>query len=257
MELTRKQSVSYQINSSGHKLFLILDLNGVLCHCTSSAQRSGRLHVPSDLIYDENHPTIVGPKVVRVRPGVREFLSRISEVAYLCIWSSMKLNTVELIIDFLFEGLRQPCLVLGQESCHVLHDEKGDVVLKNSAGPRGSPQFLKYLSKVIWSSQIPLYGCLVDFRPMVENTLLIDDSPPKSVLNPPGNAIFPVSWNPFNKGDTFLLRQLAPYLLEITSRLDSIPHIVGKHRIGQSPLHHKSNLYKSLRAYAQLNGLID
>lgn len=55
---------------------------------------------------DENYPTIMGPKVVRVRLGGRDYWSRIFEVAYLCIWSSMKLNTIELIFDSLIEGLR-------------------------------------------------------------------------------------------------------------------------------------------------------
>ena len=76
------------------------------------------------------NPTIIEPKVVRVRPRGCKFLSCISEVAYLCIWSFMKLNIVESISDFLIEGLRWLCLVLGQESCYLLHNGKGGVLIK-------------------------------------------------------------------------------------------------------------------------------
>ena len=42
----------------------------------------------------------------------------------------MKLSTIELIFVFLIEGLGQRCLVFGQESCQLLHNGKGGVVLK-------------------------------------------------------------------------------------------------------------------------------
>jgi hypothetical protein len=77
------------------------------------------------------NPTFIVPKFVRVRPRGCEFLSCISEVAYLCIWSSMILNIVELISDvILIEGSSWLCLVLGQESCYLLHNGKGGVVIK-------------------------------------------------------------------------------------------------------------------------------
>lgn len=83
-----------------------------------------------------------------------EFLSRIFDVIYLCIWSFMKLSTVELIFVFLMKGSRQPCLVFNQESCQLLHNGKGGVVLEVVQG-------------LIIVFEVLLQGTLVKTNPIV------------------------------------------------------------------------------------------
>ena len=61
-------------------LNIVLDLNGVLCHCVerSSACRHGRTLRQDQHVYSSRIPTLVGPKGVYYRPRVREFLHFIS-----------------------------------------------------------------------------------------------------------------------------------------------------------------------------------
>lgn len=91
--------------------------------------------------------------------------------------------------------------------------------------------------------------------PTPGNTLLIDDSPPKSVLNPPGNVIFPDPWTG-DKSDTFLLGTLAPYLRRLVLHPGSIPTFVKANPIGNPGLSPRDSDYKSLVRLAKLNKLI-
>ena len=77
-------------------LNIVLDINGILCHCMEKVGTSKPPYV-----YDVEHgihsstvPTIVGPKVVYARPGLLNFLIEISNFApRIIIWSSMKKST--------------------------------------------------------------------------------------------------------------------------------------------------------------------
>jgi hypothetical protein len=55
-----------------------------------------------------------------------------------------------------------------------------------------------------------LYG----WWPTMENTLLMDDNPTKSILKNFGNIIFPETWTG-NRKDTFLVNELASYLRKL------------------------------------------
>jgi hypothetical protein len=87
------------------------------------------------------------------------------------------------------------------------------------------------------------------------NTLLVDDSPAKSVLNPPGTVIFPLPWNGDMK-DTFLESQLAPYIRRLVNHPDNFPDFVLSNPIGNRPLNTRSEVYKNLLKFARLNKLI-
>ena len=47
------------------------------------------------------------------------------------------------------------------------------------------------------------------------NTILIDDSPKKFICNDSGSCLFLETWNPLDDDDNFLLRSLAPWLLNV------------------------------------------
>ena len=68
--------------------------------------------------------------------------------------------------------------------------------------------FLKTLSKGLFTK------CNGKFR---KNTIIIDDSPVKHILNDSKNVLFPVSWSSDGVGqnDTFLMDTLLPWLRQL------------------------------------------
>ena len=76
-----------------------------------------------------------------------------------------------------------------------------------------------------------------------DNTLLIDDSPQKSVLNENRNAIFLESWDRSQRGDNFLMGSLAPWLkhLHEDCQLGPLKEFVEANRIGSPPVSPFSN----------------
>ena len=163
------------------------------------------------------------------------------------------MDNTKAIVDFLFRELAMPCLLLGQEHCDDLHDLGGKIVPKVGGG-RG-PQFLKVLKKNLWVG-VPMlegvpHGCL----PTPENTLLIDDNPTKSILNPPGNAIFPDPWE-CNRNDNFLENELGPYIRRLASHPGSVPEFVISNPIGNRPLGPRDEVFRKLYEYAKLDKLI-
>jgi hypothetical protein len=93
------KGVSSVVSTSPPKwLNIVLDINGILCHCMEKAATRGMFFV-NDVkqgIHSPTVPTIVGPKAVFTHPSLYEFLTTISEfAARVLIWSSMKRSTVE------------------------------------------------------------------------------------------------------------------------------------------------------------------
>ena len=101
----------------------------------------------------------------------------------------------------------------------------------------------------------PARGGTQGWWPSSENTLLIDDNPAKSVLNPPGNVIFPDPWIG-DKNDTFLVDKLAPYLRRLVLHPGSIPDFVRSNPIGNAALSPCDNVYKNIMRLAKFNKLI-
>ena len=96
-------------------LHVVVDLNGILCRCIERRFVKDFSHQSDEHVYSPEIPTIVGPKGVFTRPGVREFLQAISEYANIVIWSSMLDGTARQVCSWLFDGLRAPELILGQK----------------------------------------------------------------------------------------------------------------------------------------------
>jgi hypothetical protein len=130
-------------------LNIVLDINGILCHCMekAGASRMPFLYDVKQGIHSSTVPTIVGPKVVFTRPGLLEFLTEISKfAARIFIWSSMKRSTVDKIVDYLFRGLPLPFDILRQDSCQKIETSRG----KYTTVIGGSKEiFLKNLSEAL------------------------------------------------------------------------------------------------------------
>lgn len=111
-------------------------------------------------------------------------------------------------------------------------------------------QFLKILSLHIWEAFPRLVGCPQTFRPSPTNTLLVDDSPSKSCLNPIGNTLFPLPWEPSLVDDDFLIGILLEFIRDMVFCGGSVSEFVNVNRFGQLPLSSSSTLYKDIHKYS-------
>lgn len=209
---------------------VVLDLNGILCVCKEARFTTPRITVwnrESDP-YSSSVPTMIGLKAVYVRPHCEEFLSSLNEFADISVWNSMKVSTTQQICKYLFRRLSFPRNVLGQEQCEKIKVKapNGRVTFLKVKGTQ-KDVFLKTLSKHLFPSFGGHYSGF--------NTLVVDDSPLKHILNNPGNVILPDSWSNDSRGqsDTFLIGTLLPYLRHIHSRQNILLGRREQPRIGQ------------------------
>ena len=175
-------------------------------------------------------PFLAGPKAVYIRPSCQRFLTELGNVADITIWSSMRVSTVKSVCDLLFKGLAvQPHNILGQESCDRIRvqDDRGKVSYMKVKGTQ-KDLFLKTLQKHLFHAFNGRYSA--------DNTIIVDDSPMKHVLNPPENVILPKTWAYAGAGqaDTYLVDTLLPCLLELhRNREQGIKEFRMLNRIGR------------------------
>jgi len=197
-------------------LNIVFDLNGILCACEEFRLRDPKLLFNNDrATHSSTVPALVGPKLVWVRPGCNVFLEALSKFATISIWSSMKLGTTSAIAHYLFRNVTPPKIVHGQEHCKRVVTEVSNRVSR-FLKVKGTDKdvFLKTLS-------VGLFPKYLDFF-TPENTIIVDDSAYKHVLNNPENVLLADSWSPNGVGanDTFLLGVLLPWLQRLHSSAD-------------------------------------
>lgn len=214
-------------------LNFVFDLNGVLCQCEArSSVKDMRVHRPEDNVYSDREPTLIGTKAVFVRPNVREFLREVNRISNrVLIWSSMLKKTAEPVAEFLSENTGRTLFdVLGQDTCKKVERSPGQFLVQG--GNPFKPLFLKVLGEHLFvNPEDPVYFSK-------DNTILVDDSPQKSVLNENGNGIFLESWNRYQRGDKLLMGTLAPWLKRLHEECPQgrLREYVDANRIGQSPV---------------------
>jgi len=207
---------------------------------------------PERMDYD-GLPTYIKSKLVYLRPGLRRFLERALALWWIVIWSSMKWETTHAVVEFLFKGIEFPCMVLGQESCRTLWTPEGTVVKK-----QGKPQvnqFLKVLKPILWDQRPAMIGCPYDLRPARANTLMVDDTPSKNILNPNSNYVVCPTWTVGKVHDRFLI-DLGLYLEALVRSRLSVPEFIQSNPIGDNYLDPRSYLYRELYNHAKFNKLI-
>lgn len=187
-------------------LNVVLDLNGVLCVCEDAKYKWWAVNIGNaDQPHSATVPAIVGPKAVFVRPNCTHFLRELALIAHVSIWSSMKMCTVQKIVDYLFVGLDKPRTILGQESCTTLKcEEQGRIVTFREPGTTRD-LFVKDANNLFNNFEGQFHG---------DNTVIVDDSPMKHFVNKSENVILPISWSPKGNGprDSYLDMQLLPWL---------------------------------------------
>ena len=168
-------------------LNVVLDLNGILCVC-EKYRYLPKIHSWNS--ESNNHfssvPAKIGPKAVYVRLSCSRFLSALSNFVDIIVWSSMRKPTTRKICEYLFKGLAMPLLILGQDSCDRINImERNNRVTTMKVKGTHKDIFLKTLSK-------GLFGRF-NGKFTKENTLVIDDSTVKHILNNSENVLLPVS----------------------------------------------------------------
>ena len=239
--------------SPSKRRFLVLDLNGVLVqsvHCPKAP--TVPFSKPESMDYG-GLPVYIKSKLVYLRPWLRRFLEIAQTRWWVVIWSSMKLENTQAIVEFIFKGLEPPCLILGQDSCRTLITPEGRVVKK--PGNTHVNQYLKVLKPIFWDQRPSMVGCPYDLRPSRDNTLMVDDSPSKNILNPTSNFIVCPTWTVGKVQDRFLL-DLIKYLQALVGSSLPVPNFVSNNPIGERYMEPRDYMYRELYSHAKFNKLI-
>ena len=233
--------------------FLVLDLNGVLVQCVHCPKvPTVPFCKPEDGNYD-GPPAYIKSKLVYLRPWLRRFLQVALSKWWVIVWSSMKSENTQAIVEFIFKGLQPPCLVLGQDSCRTLYTPEGRVVKKPN-NPAVN-QFLKVLKPVVWDQRPTMVGCPYDVRPTRDNTLMVDDSASKNILNPTSNFIVCPTWTVEKVRDRFLL-DLLKYIQTLVGSGLPVPQFLSCNPIGERYMDPRDYMYRELYSHAKYNKLI-
>jgi hypothetical protein len=170
--------------------FLLMDINGIL------------LATYFGIIGKEK----INSMHTRVREKLREFLVHCTSNFNVVFWTSMNTDNLERH----FAILLSHALELGQD-CPRFAQNWCDVSTYTNPNNKERLFFLKRISHLLEDSM-----GLGGRGATAENTLLVDDTPYKTVLNDPYNAIHPLTFTYFTEKNTkkrpYLTYQLWPFL---------------------------------------------
>lgn len=211
-------------------LNIVFDLNGVLCEVTprNFTDRKLRPYKVGDNVLCHRNPTIIGPKAVFARQNVSEFLREVFQIAdRVLVWTAMLKSNAEPIAAHIFSQCRPPHAVMCQTECKMIEVSRGNFFCM---GPK--VVFLKVLSDTLFGNP----GERSSFN--ADNTLLIDDSPEKSICNEKGNALVLDTWTHEMRRNDTLMGELLPWLRGLTSDCQPghLRDYVQANRIGSRPL---------------------
>ena len=152
-------------------------------------------------------------------------------------------STVDLVVEFLFDGMFRPAIVLGHEDCVIFKDIwnnelrnllKQEVVL-----------FFKSLNKMFWWPSASLdSGCITA---TILNTVIVDDNPYKGCCNPYENSLFPDSFTTNKPATADMKTIMLPYFQRMfNTTMSDIRDFVVTHRFGQPPVKHNDPMRESV-----------
>ncbi|KAF9626436.1 hypothetical protein IFM89_033255 [Coptis chinensis] len=169
----------------------------------------------------------INNRSVFMRPFCKDFLKFCFEKFDVGIWSSKMSKNMVGVVDFLLGDLKNQLRFSWDQSYStdtgLTLSQIGLVTHKSNE----KPLFLMELKK-IWNKY-------ADYNE--SNTLLVDDTPYKSLLNPPHTAIFPKPYTYQLRNDCALGPQGDIRLyLEGLAMAQNVPKYVGQHPFGQTPM---------------------
>ena len=233
-------ALSTGLQVASQKYFLVFDINETLIHYTLEKIMGGKKRMKKC--------------ECRARLGLQEFLNLCVDCGFeICFWSCVMENNLLPCLNFILEKvppsswekvprLPEDCLKFGQSMCK-------ESSYRDPASPN-KPFLLKPLSRLFQCSpQLQERGATE------ENTLLIDDTPYKNVLNNPFNAFHPPTCTMYletklKKGrKPFLQQVLQPLLFKLRSFGQYVPDFLRPTRIlGSSELCRVTQCTKSTRS---------
>lgn len=217
------------------KKLLVLDVNGLLADIVSHPY-------PKNIKRD----AMIAKKAVYKRPFCSEFLNFCFENFDVAVWSSRIEKNVNRFLNYLMGDLKERlifCWSISQctvTNISTLEDKRKTVVFKDL--------------RKIWDKYDPNLPWEKGYY-NESNTLLLDDSPYKGLLNPPYNSIFPHSFTYRKKKDKSLgvggeLRQY----LEKLAKVEDMVKYVEKHPHGQKRI---SETNESWDFYLKILSLVE
>ncbi|XVF16766.1 hypothetical protein REPUB_Repub10bG0060600 [Reevesia pubescens] len=207
------------VSQLGKKL-LVLDLNGLLADIVYPP--------PKDYTADAH----IAGRAIFKRPFCDDFLRFCFGKFEVGIWSSRNRKNVERFIDFLMGDMKRKLLFCWDSSYCT-------GTKSHTPGHRYKPLVFKELSK-LWGKHDPDLPWEKGYY-NESNTLLIDDSPYKALLNPPHTAIFPHSFK-FGMNDNSLGAggDLRVYLERLASA-ENLQNFLEQNQFGQIAITEGSN----------------
>jgi hypothetical protein len=195
------------------KKLIILDINGLLADIV--------YRPPMEYVPDE----FIAGRAVFKRPFCSDFLKFCFERFEVGVWSSRTKRNVDRLVDYLLGDFTSKLLFCWDQSqCTVT----GFSTLEN----KNKSMIFKELRK-IWEKQEPNLTWETGYYNK-SNTLLLDDTPYKALLNPPHTAVFPYSYKFKDKNDNLLAEggDLWVYL-ERFYMAEDVHKYVEQHPFGQ------------------------
>ncbi|KFK22449.1 hypothetical protein AALP_AAs46147U000400 [Arabis alpina] len=218
--------------SVSSKKLLVLDLNGLLANIVSSFP-------------DCKADIIINRRAVFKRPFCDDFLNFCFEKFQVGIWSSRKQHNVKTITEFLLGDMKSKLLFCWDEShCATTPTTTLENVHKNVVFKELNRLWEKHDPKLPWKKG--------DYNKT--NTVLLDDSPYKALLNPLYTAIFPHPYDHRNKTDTSLASFGDLRLhLERLAEAKNVQKFIKKNPFGQQSITEESESWEFYRnAIAQV-----
>ncbi|KAL6521689.1 hypothetical protein OROGR_018258 [Orobanche gracilis] len=202
--------------SSVRRKLLILDVNGILVDIVQATgkQRKGDTRLPGREVYR--------------RPFCGDFLKFCFQNFDVGVWSSRSKRLLHQLVDFLLGNLKHKLLFCWDMSHST---QTGFRTLDYCQ----KPLVCKELSK-IWDNDDPnMHWKKGDYNE--SNTLLLDDSPYKALLNPMHTAVFPYPYSVVDKNDNSLgpRGDLRVYLEGLLTS-DNVQMYVEQHPFGQKAI---------------------
>ncbi|XP_058736471.1 uncharacterized protein LOC131608905 isoform X2 [Vicia villosa] len=209
-------SIGKSVGCSKKKL-LILDLNGILADVVAHP-------FPKKIKRD----AMIGKKALFKRPFCASFLNFCFEKFDVAVWSSRMEKNVNSIVNHLMGNKRQRLIF-----CWYISQCTNTNI--KTLGDKRKPIVFKDLSRV-WDKYDPNLPWEKGYY-NESNTLLLDDSPYKGLLNPPYNSIYPPSFSCRQLNDKSLAvgGDLRKYL-ERLAEAENVPKFVEQNPFGQKQI---------------------
>lgn len=208
-EITSSSITIISIPKTREKKLIILDVNGLLADVISPPPKCDKADIT------------IKRRAIFKRPFLDDFLRFCFERFDVALWSSRSKKILDNIVDYLLGDMRCKLLFCWDQSQCT---NTGFKTLEN----KHKDLFLKEL-KYIWKKYEGDYD--------ESNTLLLDDSPYKALLNPIHSSIFPHSYSYKDKSDNSLGSEgdLRIYLTDL-AKTENVKIYVKEHPFGQQPL---------------------